>query len=165
MNSKILGIIVAVIVIAAGVLIYYEFFDNGGSVNVKVADAPVGASAVYITFKDVYVHSNSSGWQNFTVASKTIDILNLTTTNASLFGSISLKAGTYTMIKLAIVNVTVVMGGQHVNFTSANGYVDIVTPFTVSAHSTTNLIIEFNLTQDLNLMAKTFTPTASMTSS
>ena len=101
MNSKILGIIVAVIVIAAGVLIYYEFFDNGGSVNVKVADAPVGASAVYITFKDVYVHSNSSGWQNFTVASKTIDILNLTTTNASLFGSISLKAGTYTMIKLA----------------------------------------------------------------
>ena len=162
MNSKLIGVIIAVIVIAAAVLVYYQFVDNGGNVNVEVADAPVGASAVYITFNNVYVHGTSTGWQNFSVASKTIDILNLTASNASLFGSISLKAGTYTQIKLGIVNVTVVMSGQKITFTSSNGYVDINTPFTVSAHSTTSLVIEFNLTQDLNMVAKTFTPSASM---
>ncbi len=162
MNKKIIGAVVAAIIISAGFLVYYEFVDNGGNVNVKVADAPVGASAVFITFNNVYVHSTSSGWHNFSVSSRTINILNLTTTNAALFSSISLKAGMYTGIELGIVNVTVVMGGSRLNFTSSNGYVDIHTPFNVSAHTTTNLVIEFNLTQDLNMVSEMFTPTASM---
>ncbi|MCL5731158.1 MAG: DUF4382 domain-containing protein [Candidatus Thermoplasmatota archaeon] len=163
MKKQLIAGIIAIIVIAAGFLLYYEFIDNTGSVNVKVADAPNGnVSAVYITFDAVYMHSGTAGWKNYSIGSKTVNILHLTTTNASLLSSINIPPGKYTMIRLAIVNVTVKIGMLSFAFTSSNGYVDIVAPFTVTAHASTTLVIDFNLTQDLNMQSQIFTPTASM---
>ncbi len=160
-------IIVLIILIAGGAYFgytYYENSQNTGHVAISVADAPMpGVSGVYITFSAVGIHSNTSGWVNYSVSTHTVDILNLTATNASLLANISLHPATYTMIRLYITKVTVDMLGIEVNFTLNAPFAFINHPFKVSAHSTQNIMIDFNLNQDMNLNAKIFTPNVGFT--
>lgn len=162
MKSKAIIGIVAVVIIAAGVggYLYYNNTSTTGHMAVSVADAPVmsGVGAVYISFSAVELHSNTSGWTNYSVPSTTINILGLTTTNASLLTNITLHSGTYTTIRLFINSVTVEILGANISFTMASKFAFINHPFTVSAHSTTGIIIDFNLNQDLNLNSRMFTP-------
>ena len=69
-----------------------------------------------------------------------------------------IKAGNYTMIRLYLTSVSVEIAGVSVSFTLASHDAFINHPFTVTAHSTTNLNIEFNLSQDLNINSRIFTP-------
>ncbi len=162
MKSKAIIGIVAVVIIAAGVggYLYYNNTSTTGHMVVSVADAPVmsGVGAVYISFSAVELHSNTSGWTNYSVPSTTINILGLTTTNASLLTNITLHSGTYTTIRLFINSITVEILGANISFTMASKFAFINHPFTVSAHSTTGIIIDFNLNQDLNLNSRMFTP-------
>ncbi|MHB1470047.1 MAG: DUF4382 domain-containing protein [Thermoplasmataceae archaeon] len=162
MKSKAIIGIVAVVIIAAGVggYLYYNNTSTTGHMAVSVADAPVmsGVGAVYISFSAVELHSNTSGWTNYSVPSTTINILGLTTTNASLLTNITLHSGTYTTIRLFINSITVEILGANISFTMASKFAFINHPFTVSAHSTTGIIIDFNLNQDLNLNSRMFTP-------
>ena len=164
MKGKYIAAIVAVIMIAGGLagLVYYQASQAAsadGHVAMKVADAPNGSvSGVFITFSDVSLHNNASGWTNYSVKSTTVNILGLTASNASLLTNITLSAGTYTMIRLYITNVTVNMLGINATFTLHAPFAFINHPFKVSAHGNLNVIIEFNLTQDLNLTSKVFTP-------
>ena len=108
MKSKAIIGIVAVVIIAAGVggYLYYNNTSTTGHMVVSVADAPVmsDVGAVYISFSAVELHSNTSGWTNYSVPSTTINILGLTTTNASLLTNITLHSGTYTTIRLFIIS-------------------------------------------------------------
>ena len=162
MTSKVVISIVVIVILAAGVggFLYYRNAASDGNMALSVADAPApsGVTGVYISFSAVELHSNTSGWTNYTVPSTTINILGLTTTNASLLTNITLHSGTYTTIRLFINNVTVKVLGSNVTFTLASKFAFINHPFTVSAHSTTGIIIDFNLNQDLNLNSKIFTP-------
>ena len=167
MKAKGIAIIVVILIIAAGGYFgysYYEGSQNSGHMAISVADAPIsGVSGVYITFSAVSLHSNTSGWVNYSVATHTIDILNLTATNASLLTNITLHAATYTMIRLYITNVTVDVLGVKVNFSLNAPFAFINHPFRISAHSTQDILIDFNLNQDLNLNAKIFTPNVGFT--
>jgi len=160
-SKAIIGIVI-VVIIAAGIggFLYYRNTASDGHMAVSVADAPVlsGVTGVYISFSAVELHSNTSGWTNYTVPSTTINILGLTTTNASSLTNITLHSGTYTTIRLFVNKVTVEVLGANVTFTLASKFAFINHPFTVSAHSTTGIIIDFNLNQDLNLNSKVFTP-------
>lgn len=167
MKKAYVGIILAVVIIAGGYFgySYYNSASNSGNMAIAVADAPVSGnvSAVYITFSPVALHSNSSGWQNYSLTTQTVNILGLTATNASLLSNISLHAGTYTMIRLYITKVTVEILGANISFSLQAPFAFINHPFTVSAHSTTEIVIDFNLNQDLNLNAKIFTPSVGFT--
>ena len=162
MTSKAVIGIVIVVILAAGIggFLYYRNTAQDGHMAVSVADAPVlsGVTGVYISFNAVELHSNTSGWTNYTVSSTTINILGLTATNASLLTNITLHSGTYTTIRLFINSVTVEVLGVNVTFTLASKFAFINHPFTVSAHSTTGIVIDFNLNKDLNLNSKIFTP-------
>jgi len=61
-------------------------------------------------------------------------------------------------IRLFVNKVTVEVLGANVTFTLASKFAFINHPFTVNAHSTTGIVIDFNLNQDLNLNSKIFTP-------
>ncbi|MCL4345269.1 MAG: DUF4382 domain-containing protein [Candidatus Thermoplasmatota archaeon] len=162
MKNKILIPIVVIIVIAAGIggFLYYSGTESNGHMAISVADAPAvsGVGAVYITFTSVELHSNASGWVNYSVPTTTINILGLTISNASLLTNITLHPGKYTMIRLFIKSVTVNVLGVNVSFTLASKFAFINHPFNVSLHSTTKVIIDFNLNQNLNLNSKIFTP-------
>ena len=162
MKNKILIPIVVIIVIAAGIggFLYYSGTESNGHMAISVADAPAvsGVGAVYITFTSVELHSNASGWVNYSVPTTTINILGLTISNASLLTNITLHPGKYTMIRLFIKSVTVNVLGVNVSFTLASKFAFINHHFNVSLHSTTKVIIDFNLNQNLNLNSKIFTP-------
>ncbi len=156
-SYALVAIVFAIIIIALGGYNYYEF-TNTGNMSISVSDLPdSNVTAVYITFTSVALHSNTSGWQNFTVG-KTVNIYDLTTSNASLLVNISLHAGKYTMIRLYISNVVITISGKNYSFDRSAPFAFINHPFAVSAHSTTSLTIEFDLRSDLNLQSKIFTP-------
>ena len=164
-------IAVVVILLVAGLGSYayvYEQGQNSGNMTLSVADLSItGVSAVYISFSGVALHkapangsnSNSSGgWSNYSVSTRTINILNLSTSDAAVLGNITLGAGTYTMIKLYITSVTVTISGFNYTFKLMAPYAFINHPFTISAHSTTHVMIDFNLVSDMNITSKIFTP-------
>ena len=169
-------IAVVVIILAAGLGSYayvYEQGNNSGNMALSVADLNIsGVTAVYIKFSEVSLHkapangSNSStqgGWSNYSVSTRTIDILNLNANNAAVLGNISLSTGTYTMIRLYITSVTVTIYGNNFSFKLMAPYAFINHPFTISAHSTTNVMLDFNLVSDLNITSKVFTPSVGIT--
>ena len=156
-KAAIIAVIVAVIII--GSLGYYFLVPGNSTAKIEVADQPVGnVSAVFITFTNISLHGNTSGWKNYTLPSKTVNILGVTTTNASLIGTITLSPQKYTMMRIYIQNVTVVVAGIHVNLRLASSFGFINHPFNISAHSSSDIIIEFNLQSDINLSSEIFTP-------
>lgn len=159
-KSKIIISVIVVIALIAGGFTYLNYSNsNTGKVSVYAEDAPIfNVSAVYITFTNVSLHNTSSGWHTYTLTTTTVNILGLTTTNASLLSSFSIKAGNYTMIRLYITSINVKIAGLNVSFTLASPDAFINHPFSVSAHSTTGLDIEFNLSQDLNINSRMFAP-------
>lgn len=159
LGTKMAVLVVVVLAIVPISLAYLSNTPNGGSLKVYVADKPVASvSAVYITFTEVALHNNVSGWTNYSVGTSTINILGLTTTNASLLKSIALQPATYTMIRLYIQNVTVVLNGVPTAFRLSAPFAFINHPFNVQAFSTTSINIDFHLTQCLNEHSLVFTP-------
>ena len=163
-SAKIAVIAVVIIAVAAGAFVSLNYLNKGtGTLNVYVQDAPTAnVSAVYITFSAVSVHGNQTNWTNYSVGKTTVNILNLTTTNASLLKSVTLQAQKYTMIRLYISSVNVTVNGSNVSFALKAPFAFINHPFTVSKNSATQLNIDFNLNQDLNMQSQIFTPNIGM---
>lgn len=166
MKSKIVaGIVVIVIVIAVvGGFLYADsssLFAKKGSMQVGVADIPAvqtGVSGVFMTFNKISLHNNVSGWVNYSISEITVNILNVSMTNPSIIGNLSLKAGTYTSMRLYLNNVSVVFLGISINFTIAAHFAIVNHPFVVKSSGTLNVVVDFNLTSSLNMNAKMFTP-------
>lgn len=61
MNSKIIGAVIAVMLIVAGVY-YFAFYSGDGTLKVMLKD-PMGAgwSAVYIQIEAISVHNTTAG--------------------------------------------------------------------------------------------------------
>ncbi|GGM77609.1 hypothetical protein GCM10007108_14680 [Thermogymnomonas acidicola] len=158
-------VIVVVAAVAGGGYYYYSNVADTGHLALAAADAPPSSQVfgVYITFDAVAVHSTTSGWQNFSFAARTLNILNVTPTSVSLFTSdtvanLTLHAGNYTMIRIYITNVTVDILGSNITFRLASDFAFVNHPFTVTAGGTVMGVIEFNLNSDLNLNSRVFTP-------
>lgn len=163
MNSsvKILAAVIIVAVIGGGS--YYALSNNmsgsSGTMKVYAQDAPLlNVSAVYMTFTNVSVHGNQTGWQNFSTGAETVNILGVTSSNATLLKGVSLTAQKYTVIRLYISRVTVDVNGVNVTFHLSAPFAFINHPFNVSAGGTTSIHFEFNLKSDLNLNSQVFTP-------
>ena len=157
-SMKIVAVAVAVVAIASGGYIALTH-HNSGTLNVYVQDLPANnVSAVYITFSAVSVHGNNTGWANYSLGSRTIDILGLTASNATLLNSITLNAEKYTMIRLYISKVNVTVNGQNVTFSLKAPFAFINHPFNVSSNSSTAINFDFKINQDLNMNSRIFTP-------
>ncbi|MEM0156337.1 MAG: DUF4382 domain-containing protein [Thermoplasmataceae archaeon] len=159
-----IAVVISALVISAGAYVYFSQYYNKGVMNVYVQDTPLtNVNAVYVTFSAVAVHGNASGWVNFTTGKTTVNILNLDTTNASLLKSVSLSAQTFTMIRLYISSVNVTVLGINISLILSAPFAFVNHPFTVSAHSTTVVHIDFNLINDINLQSRVFTPYVGIT--
>lgn len=158
-SAKLAAIVIAVLAIGVGsYYAYTQYYQANGTLNLYVQDAPTNVSAVYITFANVSVHGNQTGWANYTLGSKTVNILGLTTSNASLLKGISLSPQKYTMIRLYIQKVVVTIAGTNVTFNMSSNFAFINHPFTVKSGSNTTVHMAFNLNSDLNTHSKKFTP-------
>ena len=159
-SKTILAVVVVVVVVAVGLGAYSALTYGHGTLTLSAADLPVNSNvtAVYITFSAISLHSTSTGWTNYTIPTKTVNIYGVTLNNSSFLGSLSIPAGNYTMIRVYVSAVSVNASGTNETFTLASQSAFLNHPFTVSAFSTTHLTFEFNLNQCLNLSSKVFTP-------
>ncbi len=160
-NKTVLATVVIVIIAVVVVGAYSAVTAYGhGTLKLSAADNPVngGVTDVFITFSAISLHSNSSGWTNYTLSSKTVNIFGVSLNNSSFLGSISIPAGKYTMMRVYISAVSVEIAGMNESFNLSSHSAFLNHPFTVAASSTTSLTFEFNLTQCLNMNAKVFTP-------
>ncbi len=132
---------------------------QSGFANFYVYDAPsYNVSAVYLNFSGISLHGVQTGWVNYSLSNRSIDILGLTAANASLLGNISVSAENYTMIRLDIQNVTVTVNGVNETFKMASPFAEINHPFDILTNGTMNMKIQFNLNQDVNVHGEVFTP-------
>ncbi|MGC8655453.1 MAG: DUF4382 domain-containing protein [Thermoplasmata archaeon] len=159
MKKSVVIILVIVILLIAGVGYYYLANYSNGNMNIRVSDASItGIMAVYITFNQVAIHGNKTGWTNYSFSSQTINILGLTINNSKSIGNFSLSAQKYTMLRIYIQSVSVTTPAGNITLKLSSPFVFINHPINISAHSTTDVVIEFNLQQSINMESKVFTP-------
>ncbi|MGC8726773.1 MAG: DUF4382 domain-containing protein [Thermoplasmata archaeon] len=159
MKKSVVIILVIVILLIAGVGYYYLANYSNGNMNIRVSDASItGIMAVYITFNQVAIHGNKTGWTNYSFSSQTINILGLTINNSKSIGNFSLSAQKYTMLRIYIQSVSVTTPAGNITLKLSSPFVFINHPINISAHSTTDVVIEFNLQQSINMESNVFTP-------
>lgn len=166
-GKSIAAVIVAVLLIGVGAY-YFGLFptvakQQGGTLNVNVSDPmAVGWSAVYVNITSLSVHnSTGSAYTKTFSAPVTIDLANVTTSSAFL-ASLSLPAGHYQTIRVAVKGAYGIWNGvdnpQTFQFTLVNGNVDVAGQFSISNGATTTVILDFNSAQAIH-----GTPTAGFT--
>lgn len=138
--------------------------QDNGTLNMYAYDAPnLAVSAVYLTFSNISLHGVQTGWENYSVGNRTVNILGETMANASLLGNFTLGPQNYTMIRLFVTNVTVTINGINETFRMAAPFAMINHPFNVTSNGTTDAYIQFNLASDLNLHSKMLKPVVGAT--
>ncbi|MDA8143508.1 MAG: DUF4382 domain-containing protein [Thermoplasmatales archaeon] len=155
LKKTLIAAIVAFALVGAGM--YYLYGGNlpgsqTGTLQISAADAGIsGVNAVYITFSNVSAHSNTSGWQNITLKPVTINILGVTMSNPTFLNNITLKAGKYTQFRFYITSVHAVISGINTTIPMNAQFAFLTHPINITAGSTVHLVIEFNLTTDLQI--------------
>ncbi len=161
MKNKLLTYVIAFLLIALGLYGIYGYFNtmNNGNLSIYVSDANSNTvSGVYITFSSIEVHGNQSGWVNYSLGQRTINIYGINVNNSVLLGNISLEPQKYTMIRIYITSVVVNMNGVNATFNLSSDFAFINHPFTISPHSQLSFIVEFKLNECLNIQSRIFTP-------
>lgn len=175
MKGRVIGAILAVVLIAAGGVYYFGFYSAGGTLNVRVSDPmPPGWSSVYVNISSVSIHNSTSGGHVFTKSFSTPIMVNLSSaTSSSIFlTGLKLPAGHYQMISLVITGAygTYDNAGklQTYRFTLVNSTVKISGQFAISNGATTTETLDFNSAQAIHgttTTGFTMTPVVSMIAS
>ncbi len=136
-----------------------------GTLDVSIQDAPAtNWSHVYVTFDQIEVHpadgANASDWQTVNLTQRTVDLESLRSVSA-LVGTSTLKAGTYTQLRIDVISAQGVMtNGTKVNFTVPSGELKTADAFNITTGQTTSLTIELDLSRSIVQAGTTwiFTP-------
>ncbi len=158
MKGKVIGAIIAVVLIAGGGIYYFGFYNTGGTLKINVTDPiPVGWSSVYVNISSVSIHNSTGGGSNaYTKTFSNPVTINLAdATSSSLFlTSLSLPPGHYQMIRLVIAGAYGVFNNvdkpKTYTFTLVNGTVDISGQFTIIKGATTTVTLDFNSAQAIH---------------
>ena len=174
-SNKLMSVIVIVIIVAvvAGGGYYAYHYETTGTLKVSAADTPpslTGVLDVNVTFSAIALHSdkassNSTGWTNYSLHDKTVNIMDINASDAAFLSNLSVHAGTYNMMKIYIKSVSVgILGIGSVSFHLAHAFavVVFVHPLVVSAHATTSMVTDFNLSNNIQMSSHTFNMSASV---
>ncbi|KPV47502.1 hypothetical protein SE19_00780 [Acidiplasma aeolicum] len=157
-------IAVAIIIIVIGGIAYYGYdYETHGTLRLEAADSGIslsGATGVYITFSAIALHydkasSNSTGWYNYSLHDKTVNIFDVVLSNATFLSNITVHSGTFNMIKIYISKVTIDILGKNITLKLAHSFALVINTLSVSHAGTTTAIMEFNLTDNIHLSSST----------
>lgn len=168
-----IGIVIAAIV-AAGIVLGATLLlvppSGEGRLGLLVHDAPCqDCSHVWVTFQSVQVHASNgsgSGWTTLNVSGATVDLMTLTGPDlAQEIGIMTLRAGHYEQVRLAVSNVTVMLtnGTRLVPSLASAMSADVHGQFTVSSGATTTLSIDIDLATSLHVVMRGMTVSATFT--
>ena len=92
-------------------------------------------------------NSTEANWTDVELDNVTVDLTNLTATNETIVGNLSLDAGNYTKIELYVSDVVGIVNGQQVEVFVPSGKLKIVGAFEVKANETLELTFDINVVQ------------------
>ncbi len=155
---SIIALIVVVLILVPSYIYISNY--NDGVIKFSAADSPIteGISGVYITFSQIEMHSNNSGWLDFSIPQTTINIFNFTINNPAFIASLNIPSGRYTMMRVYIKSVSVDLMGNNITLNLSSHWGFVNHPLVILAHSTSNVVLEFNLNECININSKIFTP-------
>ena len=171
MSKMWIGIAAAVAVAALVVTVAWVAMmpPANGSLAVAVHDAPCAeCSHVWVTFSSVAVHESNvsgAGWTTLNVSGLTVDLAQLNgSALAKTIGVLSLPAGHYEQIRLALSSVVIQLVGTNSNLTASlggSGQAVIPGQFNVTSGATTTVCIDIDLGSSVHLTGNggvVFTP-------
>jgi len=166
MTSKIIGIIVAVLVIVAlgaGAMYLFNRQMSSQSYNPEtqgkvvfgvtdVAEDMSGVSSVFVTVNKVEIHSATEGWVTASNETKQYDLLVLKQSGAvSLLANANVNVGTYDQMRLMISKVTVVKNGVSQDAKLPSGELKIISDIVVNADKTLTVVFDFMADKSLHV--------------
>jgi len=96
---------------------------------------------------------------NYSIGNVALNILGKTATNAPDIITLILKAQTYTMFGILIRNVMVVYSDKVINLRMTGSSASADYSLDVTSGSTSSVVFEFDLSEDIDIAAQQFTQT------
>lgn len=138
--------------------------DGDGSASIYVKDAPTDEfDEIHVLFSEVEVHfggdSSEDGndteddgeWRTLVQSDDGIDVdlLNASGTRSAFLGEADLEAGTYTQIRVQVIEAYGIQDGERSDFRVPSGTLKLVRSFQVEADQETKITLDFDLDQSL----------------
>ncbi len=92
-------------------------------------------------------NSTESNWTEVTLDNVTVDLTNLSATNDTIVGNLSLDAGNYTKVELYVSKVLGIVDGVEIDVKVPSGKLMIVGDFEVKANETTSFVFDIHVVQ------------------
>ncbi len=103
-------------------------------------------------------NSTESNWTEVSLDNVTVDLTNLTSTNETIVGNLSLDAGNYTKVELYVSQVLGVVDGVEVDVRIPSGNLKIVGDFEVKTNDTMEFVFDIHVVQKGRKAAYNLTP-------
>ncbi len=128
---------------------------KAGSISMAVggSGADIGDFAhLNVTFDKVRIHTagnntTESNWTEKALDNVTVDLTNLTSTNATIVTNLSLAAGNYSKIELFVSDVVAIVDGTGVEVIVPSGRLKIVGDFEVKANESVSFVFDIHVVQ------------------
>jgi hypothetical protein len=162
MNNKVLGIIIAIIVIAGGIYFINKApktpsSDNReGRVVFSITDAAVDMSTVSeinMTVNSIDMHAQGGAWITASTTARTYNLLDLDAKNESkVFADMSAAVGTYDMARLSVGKIIVkTKDGMSKEAKLPSGELRINTIIVVKENATASVNFDFMASKSLHM--------------
>lgn len=135
--------IIAVIIAATWVALYYDTVRSTGTLTVQVKDATSNVSNLYLTISNVELQGSGNSTTTFKTVTITFDLLAFVNVTRILEND-SVLVGNYTMIRFTIVSAVATIDGVNESLTVPSTHVRVPTQFQVTSGKTTTIVLEIN---------------------
>ena len=120
--------------------------DAPGDLNITRANVTISKVMVH---RSAAVNNTTAGWYTVVNKSQTFDLIALQNVT-EFFGSVNLRAGCYTQIRLVVEKVVLTIDGVEYNCKIPSNTIKLITPFNISANKKTNLTMDFDVQKSVH---------------
>jgi len=158
-------VMIAIIGAMIGATVFSGCLQAGtGQLILKITDKPgdFNITRANVTISQVKVHlsagagnesenetNGTAGWYTVVNVSQTFDLIALQNVS-QIFGSANLSAGWYTQIRLYVESAVLTIDGVEYNCTIPSKTIKLIKPWSISANTTTTLILDFDVQKSLH---------------
>ncbi|MCJ7570730.1 MAG: DUF4382 domain-containing protein [Candidatus Thermoplasmatota archaeon] len=164
-------LILVILVTFIGAIVFSGCLQTGtGLLVLKITDKPgdLNITKANVNISQIKVHlsasgndSNDTGWYTVVNESQTFDLIALQNVT-ELLGNVTLKAGSYTQIRLYIEKAVLTIDGVEYDCKIPSNTIKLISPFQISADNTTTLTLDFDIWESVHETGNgnyTFQPT------
>lgn len=150
-------LLLAIIGALCGLGVFNGVQPGTGQLVLKITDAPGDLNITHanVTISQIQVHRGAAGnnttaaWLTVVNTSQIFDLISLHNVT-ELLGSVNLSAGWYTQIRLCVTKTVLTVDGKEYDCKIPSSTLKLITPFRISANTTTTLTLDFNVQKSVH---------------